>query len=150
MKRVSLREVPVHAFKGLPSSHNYRVDMRAYLAAGLTIVLWASAFPGIRAALQNYSPAHIAVIRYVTASLVLAAYAVFVRIHLPRFRDLPIFALLGLVGIAYYNIALNSGEIRVPSAEASFLIASAPIFMAVEAIPFWVNGCVFGDGLGLH
>ena len=46
------------------------------------------------------------------------------------------FALLGFVGIAFYNVALNSGEIHVPSAEASFLIASAPIFMALEAMPF--------------
>ena len=46
------------------------------------------------------------------------------------------FALLGFVGIAFYNVALNSGEIHIPSAEASFLIASAPIFMALEAMPF--------------
>jgi drug/metabolite transporter (DMT)-like permease len=119
----------------LPRNHP-DIDRRAYLAAGITVVLWASAFPGIRVALHSYSPTHIAVIRYIIASIVLAAYALLTRIHLPRIRDLPVFALLGLIGIAYYNDALNSGEIRVPSAEASFLIASAPIFMAIEAIPF--------------
>lgn len=110
------------------------IDLRAYGAAALTVVLWASAFPGIRAALPHYTPFHVALLRYVTASIVLAVYALCTRMRLPRWRDVPYFALLGLVGIAYYNVALNGGEVHVPSAEASFLVASAPIFMAVEAL----------------
>lgn len=119
-----------------PAKRQARLDTRAYLAAGLTIILWASAFPGIRAALPHYSPFHIALLRYLVASIALAIYAVCTRMRLPRWQDLPRFALLGLVGIAYYNVALNSGEVRVPSAEASFLVASSPIFMAIEAIFF--------------
>jgi len=103
------------------------------IAASITIVLWASAFPGIRAALHAYTPAHVALLRYATASLVLAGYALLRRLRLPRWRDLPGMALLGLVGIAFYNLLLNSGEVSVPSAVASFIIASAPIFMAIEA-----------------
>ncbi len=103
------------------------------LAAGITIVLWASAFPGIRAALHAYTPAHVALLRYATASLVLAGYALIRRMRLPRWRDLPGITLLGLVGIAFYNLMLNIGEVSVPSAVASFIIASAPIFMAIEA-----------------
>jgi drug/metabolite transporter (DMT)-like permease len=113
------------------------IDLRTYGVAALAVILWASAFPGIRVALPHYSPAHVALIRYVTASIVLAVYAVlFAHMRLPRWRDLPRFALLGLAGIAYYNVALNAGEVRVPSAEASFLIASAPVFMALEALIF--------------
>lgn len=114
--------------------HHRTFDIRAYGAAALTVILWASAFPGIRAALPYYNPFHVALLRYATASIVLGVYAIFTRMRLPQWRDLPRFALLGLVGIAYYNIALNGGEVRVPSAEASFLVASAPIFMAVEAM----------------
>ncbi len=151
MKPVSLKNGSLDAFTSLSKSKSNRsIDVRAYIAAGLTVVLWASAFPGIRAALQSYTPVHIALIRYTTASIALALYALFVRMRLPRLRDLPGFALLGLVGIAYYNVALNIGEIHIPSAEASFLIASAPIFMAVEAIPFWENAYVCGDGLALR
>jgi drug/metabolite transporter (DMT)-like permease len=159
MKQVPFRAFPVRPFKPLTSSERHQgIDRRAYLAAGFTVVLWASAFPGIRAALQNYTPAHVALIRYVTASLVLVVYALFARIRLPRFRDLPGFALLGLIGIAFYNVALNTGEIHVPSAEASFLVASAPIFMAVEAMPFlgerlriwgWVGIAVSCGGIAL-
>lgn len=110
------------------------LDLRAYGAAILTVILWASAFPGIRAALPSYNPFHVALIRYGTASIVLAFYALFSHMRLPALRDLPRFAFLGLIGIAYYNVALNGGEVRVPSAEASFLVAAAPIFMVIEAL----------------
>src|SRR5258708_12798263 len=125
MKWVPLRALPVRTFKLLASSEKHQgIAVRAYLAAGFTVVLWASAFPGIRAALQNYTPAHIALIRYVTASLVLLVYALFARIRLPRFRYLPGFALLGLIGIAFYNFSLNPVDIHVPSADAIFLVPS--------------------------
>lgn len=117
-----------------PLLHHRHFDLRAYAAAALTVILWASAFPGIRAALPHYTPFHVALLRYATASLVLGAYALSTRMRLPALRDLPRFAILGLLGIAYYNVALNGGEMRVPSAEASFLVASAPVFMALEAL----------------
>lgn len=113
-----------------------RIDKRAYVAAALTVVLWASAFPGIRAALPHYSPSHVALLRYLTASIALVIYAVCTRMRLPRWRDIPRFALLGLLGIAYYNVALNTGEVHVPSAVSSFLVASSPIFITIEAMLF--------------
>lgn len=107
--------------------------LRPFLAAGLTVVLWASAFPGIREGLHAYSPTHLALLRYAAASLTLGVYALVKRMRLPGFRDLLGMALLGLVGIAYYGVALNTGEISVPSAVASFLINTGPVFVALEA-----------------
>lgn len=135
MKPSSLRTRDVqHPQDTDPVQPHRPVDLRAYGAAALTVILWASAFPGIRAALPYYSPFHVALIRYGTASIVLVFYALLTRMRLPDWRDLPRFALLGLIGIAYYNGALNGGEVRVPSGEASFLVAAAPIFMAAEAL----------------
>ncbi|MBA3823936.1 MAG: DMT family transporter [Ktedonobacterales bacterium] len=105
-----------------------------YLAAGVTVVLWASAFPGIRASLGAYSPAHVALLRYATASLALAIYAAVTHMPLPQWRDVPAFFALGIIGISFYNVALNTGEVSVPSAVASFIIAAAPIFMALQAL----------------
>jgi drug/metabolite transporter (DMT)-like permease len=103
------------------------------LAAGVAIVLWASAFPGIRAGLRAYSPTHLALLRYLVASLALAGFAMMTRMRFPRWRDLLGIALLGLVGVTYYNVALNMGEVRVPAAIASFLIGFGPILLALEA-----------------
>lgn len=97
------------------------------------MLLWASAFVGIRAGLHAYSPAHLALLRYAAASLTLGGYALVKHMCLPPWRDLLRMALLGLVGIAFYGVALNAGEVSVPSAVASFLVNAAPIFIALEA-----------------
>ena len=108
-------------------------DLRPLLAAGATMVLWASAYPGIRAGLHAYSPVHLALLRYATSALMLCGHALVKHLRLPGFRDLVGIALLGLVGIAFYGVALNTGELSVPAAVASFLINMAPIFVALEA-----------------
>lgn len=110
-----------------------RAPLAPVAAAGATVLLWASAFPGIRAGLAAYSPAHVALLRYGVASCVLAVYAIATRMPLPRPRDVPGIALTGAIGIALYNVALNAGEVSVPAAVASFIVASAPVLMAVGA-----------------
>jgi drug/metabolite transporter (DMT)-like permease len=105
-------------------------DLRPLVVAGVTMVLWASAYSGIRAGLHSYSPAHLALLRYTAAALMLGGYALVKHLRLPRWRDLLGIALLGLVGIAFYGVALNTGEVSVPSAVASVLINTSPIFVA--------------------
>lgn len=106
---------------------------RALLALGVSLVLWASAFAGIRAGLRGYSPAEVALLRYATASIVLAAYAAITRMRLPQRRDLPGLALIGLLGFTAYNILLNYGELTVAAGAASLLVASMPIWSSLLA-----------------
>jgi drug/metabolite transporter (DMT)-like permease len=102
-------------------------------ALGAALALWASAFAGIRAGLRAYSPAHLAILRFLVASLVLAIYAAFAHFRRPAMRDLPGLFLTGAVGITFYNIAINCGETRVTAGAASLLIASVPIWTALLA-----------------
>jgi drug/metabolite transporter (DMT)-like permease len=106
---------------------------RALLALAVTLVLWASAFAGIRASLKSYSPAQLAVLRFLVASLVLGAYAGLAHFRRPQLRDLPGLILTGAIGITFYNLALNYGETRVTAGAASLLIASTPIWTALLA-----------------
>ena len=106
---------------------------RALLALAAALVLWASAFAGIRAGLRAYSPGQLAVLRFVVASLVLALYAGIAHFRRLQARDLPGFALNGIIGITFYNLALNYGETRVSAGAASLLIASVPIWTALLA-----------------
>lgn len=105
-------------------------------ALSLTILSWASAFVAIRAALHGYNPVHLALLRYLIASLLLAIYAGATRMPLPKLRDLPAFAFIGIVGIAIYNVALNTGEISTSAGVASFLVNTAPIITALLATVF--------------
>ena len=107
---------------------------RALLALAMTLVLWASAYAGIRAGLKAYTPAQVAVLRFLVASVALAIYAGFAHFRRPEWRDVPGLMLTGLVGITFYNLALNYGETQVTAGAASLLIASTPIWTALLAM----------------
>ena len=109
---------------------------KVIIALGLTILLWASAFAGIRVALQHYSPSHLAVSRFLIASLLLAILALFKRTHLPEPADLPRIIVAGFLGIAAYNIALNYGELTVTAGAASFIVNTVPIFTTLLSLFF--------------
>jgi drug/metabolite transporter (DMT)-like permease len=110
------------------------LSIRARLALGISLALWSSAYAGIRAGLRAYTPGQLAVLRFLTASVVIAIYASVAHFRLPRWRDLPGLALSGLIGISFYNLALNYGETRVSAGAASLIIASTPIWTAIFAI----------------
>ena len=105
-------------------------------ALGLTILLWASAFAGIRAGLEFYGPGQVALLRFLVASAALALYAVVWRMRMPERRDLPAVALSGLLAFAVYHVALNYGEVTVSAGSASLLVATAPIFTTLFAAMF--------------
>jgi drug/metabolite transporter (DMT)-like permease len=115
-----------------------RFTFRIVVAIVFTLIVWASAFAGIRAGLRGYPPANLAVLRFLIASLVLAIYAVIAHFRRPELRDIPGLALAGAVGITFYNLALNYGETRVTAGAASLLIASTPIWTALAA-RFWLH-----------
>src|SRR5512147_1529248 len=96
-----------------------RFTTRTLVALVVALVLWASAFAGIRAGLRAYPPAHLAILRFLVASLVLVIYAAVVHFRRPQLRDLPGLAVTGVIGITFYNLALNYGETRVTAGAAS-------------------------------
>jgi drug/metabolite transporter (DMT)-like permease len=106
---------------------------RALLALAASLLLWASAFAGIRAGLRGYSPGQLAVLRFLVASLTLAIYARLAHFRRPVLRDVPGLIFTGIIGIAFYNLALNYGETRVSAGAASLLVASVPIWTALFA-----------------
>jgi len=147
---------------------NTSTDRRTLIALAVALIFWSSAFAAIRAALAAYGPGELALLRFLTASTVLGAYAIASRMRLPKLRDLPLIVLLGLLGITGYHLLLNVGELTVTAGSASMLIASAPIFTALFAYLLlgerframgWVGVglsftgvalIAFGEGGGVH
>jgi drug/metabolite transporter (DMT)-like permease len=117
---------------------------KATFALGATVVLWASAFPAIRAGLEGYGPFGLSFLRLAVASAALLAAAPFLGVRRPRAKDLPLIAVCGLAGMTAYQVLLNWGEVRVPAGTASLLVATAPVFSAVLAAAF------LGERLGLR
>jgi drug/metabolite transporter (DMT)-like permease len=119
---------------------------RTWLAILGVLLLWASAFAGIRAGLRltpagavgadGYGPGELALLRFGTASAVLALFALATRMRLPDLADLPRIGLAGFLGISVYHVALNVGEVTVNAGAASLLIAAGPVFTALLSALF--------------
>lgn len=107
-----------------------------FLALAGTVVLWASAFPAIRVAVEGLGPAALSFLRLAVAAVALLVIAPFAGVRLPRRRDLPLVALCGLSGMTAYQILLNWGEVHVEAGTASLLISVAPVFSVLLAAVF--------------
>ena len=136
------------------------------IALVVTVVLWAAAFAGIRAALVSYGPGEVALFRLLVASVTLAGYALFTRMRMPEMKDLLVILLCGFFGFTVYHVGLTFGERTVEAGSASLLISTAPIFIALLATSFlgerlkvvsWIGLCLsfagaavisFGEGGG--
>jgi len=125
---------------------SWRREPKTWAAIAVTLVLWASAFAGIKAGMRltpagvpgpdGYGPGEVALLRFGVASLVLAVYAAFTRMRLPAKSDLPRIALAGFLGITVYHLALNFGEVRVSAGAAALLISAGPVFTAIMSVVF--------------
>jgi drug/metabolite transporter (DMT)-like permease len=130
-EELRISTIAVRPDRPAPSGH---IPLKAYVALGFALVVWASAFAGIRAGLRSYAPSHLALFRYLIASSVLGVYARFAHFRRPAWRDLPGLVVAGTLGITIYNLALNYGETRVTAGSASLLISSTPIWAALLAM----------------
>jgi drug/metabolite transporter (DMT)-like permease len=118
-------------------------DGRVVGAICVVLIIWASAFAGIRAGLESYSPGVLVLLRFLVASALLAVYALLVRMPLPRRHDVPMILLAGFLGFFGYHVGLTYGEVTVEAGSASLLIASVPVFTALLAVRF------LGERMGL-
>lgn len=101
------------------------------VCAATTILLWAGAFLAMDAAVRATAPLSVAAARFGIAALPCAAWLWAHRARCPSRRDLPRVVLCSLIGIALYNFLLGTGQRSVPPAEASFIIATQPIFAGI-------------------
>ena len=102
-------------------------------AAGITVVLWAAAFVGIRAAGEDLSAGPLTLGRLLVAA---AALGLFVAVRgdaLPPRRDVPRLVLCGLLWFGAYNVMLNAAEQDIDAGTAAMLVNVGPVFLAVLA-----------------
>jgi drug/metabolite transporter (DMT)-like permease len=112
-------------------------------AVVVTVVLWASAFVGIRAIGPTFSPGSLTLGRLAVAAVVLG---VLVLPQLRKSRKLPqgrewwpILA-YGVMWFGGYNVALNAAEHLLDAGTSAMLINVSPILIAVMAGLFLKEG----------
>jgi drug/metabolite transporter (DMT)-like permease len=108
-----------------------------YVFLATTLVLWASAFVGIRFALRAYDPVDLAVLRFGAASGILLLIGRLQGVRLPARADFWRLLWLGASGIALYNVALNRGEQTATAGEASFIVNTVPLLTTLLACVFF-------------
>ena len=116
------------------------------LAVAVTVVLWASAFIGVRAAGHDYAPGSLALGRQLAGSLGLTAVVAVRWLRsghrpvLPRGRVLAGVLAWGVGWFSLYNLALNAAEQHLDAGTTALLVNVAPVLVAVLA------GVLLGEG----
>ncbi|KJL25234.1 putative DMT superfamily transporter inner membrane protein [Microbacterium oxydans] len=100
-------------------------------AALVTVVLWASAFIGIRGAGPHYDPGALALLRMAVGTAVLTIIAVRHGIHIPARRHWLLIAAWGIGWFCVYNLALNSAELTLDAGTAAMVVNLAPLMVVV-------------------
>ncbi|MDR8407164.1 DMT family transporter [Nonomuraea sp. 3-1Str] len=113
----------------------------AVAAAGVTVVLWASAFVSIRSAGAAYSPGALALGRLLAGVLVLGVICLVRRVGWPARAAWPGILCSGVLWFGAYMVALNWGEREVDAGTAAMLVNVGPILMAL------LGGWLLGEGL---
>jgi len=126
--------------KSISAAEPVALDWIALGAALTTVVLWASAFVGIRAVADNLSPGALAVGRLLVGSVALGVVVAFRRSAWPSRRDLAWIAACGVIWFGIYNVALNAAEQLVDAGTAAMLVNVGPILIAIFAGLFLTEG----------
>ncbi len=113
------------------------ISIQTKLALFVTIILWSSAFVGIRVGLTGYSPGSLALFRFLIAAVCLYIFC----LYLPKrnkimLKDKIKLLCIGAITVGGYHVALNYGELSVSAGIASFIISQSPVFTTLLAIVF--------------
>ncbi|MFE7550171.1 DMT family transporter [Streptomyces gardneri] len=113
-----------------------RTSRLALAAAGVTVVLWASAFVSIRSAGAAYSPGALALGRLLAGALVLGCVLLIRREGLPPRAAWRGILISGLLWFGVYMVVLNWGEQEVDAGTAAMVVNIGPILIALLGARF--------------
>ncbi|GAB2482280.1 DMT family transporter [Streptosporangium sandarakinum] len=115
-------------------------DRRTMAAAGVTVLLWASAFVGIRGAVPYFSPGALALGRLLAGSAVLGVILLVRREGSPPRAAWPGILVSGVLWFGAYTVALNWGEQEVDAGTAAMVVNIGPLLIAL------LGGRLLGEG----
>ncbi|MFU2328994.1 DMT family transporter [Pseudomonas sp. NFX98] len=130
--------------------------LKIILAMAFVVACWGYSPTGIHIGLLAYDPVHLALLRFLIASVFMAVVAVWRGIHLPKLRDLPLLFGLGFFAVSLHHVAINFGQQGVSAGASSVLAQTTPLFSTLLArfvfkdrVSLWRWGCVILGLLGV-
>src|SRR5690348_7355279 len=118
-----------------------RTRWLAIAAAGVTVVLWASAFVAIRSTGHDFAPGALALGRLVVGALALGIVCVAGHQGWPPRAAWPGILVSGVLWFGGYMVALNWGEHKVDAGAAAMLVNIGPILIVL------LGSWLLGEGL---
>jgi drug/metabolite transporter (DMT)-like permease len=113
-------------------------DWKFYLMMGVTIVVWALAFPYIKIGLRELSFVNLTIMRFFIVSIAFLIIYIIRKNKISKLHKkdiIPIF-FLGVFGVIAYHLGLNYGEQFISAGAASLIIATIPIQIVILSIMF--------------
>ncbi|HDX8211505.1 TPA: EamA family transporter, partial [Staphylococcus aureus W31863] len=74
-----------------------------FLSYLFTIILWGSAFPMIKIALNDFSAESLSAFRLILATIILLPFVIIKKLPTPELRDIPVIFILGFCGFVIYH-----------------------------------------------
>ncbi|HDI0127159.1 DMT family transporter [Staphylococcus aureus] len=107
-----------------------------FLSYLFTIILWGSAFPMIKIALNDFSAESLSAFRLILATIIPLPFVIIKKLPTPELRDIPVIFILGFCGFVIYHTALNFGETLISAGISGILVSTTPIFSSALAYIF--------------
>ncbi|UXV55762.1 DMT family transporter [Staphylococcus aureus] len=107
-----------------------------FLSYLFTIILWGSAFPMIKIALNDFSAESLSAFRLILSTIILLPLVIIKKLPTPELRDIPVIFILGFCGFVIYHTALNLGETLISAGISGILVSTTPIFSSALAYIF--------------
>ncbi|HID1581175.1 TPA: DMT family transporter [Staphylococcus aureus] len=107
-----------------------------FLSYLFTIILWGSAFPMIKIALNDFSAESLSAFRLILATIILLPFVIIKKLPTPELRDIAVIFILGFCGFVIYHTALNFGETLISAGISGILVSTTPIFSSALAYIF--------------
>jgi drug/metabolite transporter (DMT)-like permease len=106
---------------------------RAYVSGFATVILWAASFPAITVGVRHVEPVGLAAARFALAAIAAGVWLAMNAGHAPSLRHFGRLIASSLLGIALYNVLINTGQRTVSPGAASFIVATQTVFAAALA-----------------
>lgn len=139
-----------------PLTHSPVSPLKIILAMTFVVTCWGYSPTGIHIGLLAYDPVHLALLRFLLASVFMAVVALCRGIRLPGLRDVPLLFGLGFFAVSLHHVAINFGQQGVSAGASSVLAQTTPLFSTLLArfafkdrVSLWRWGCVLLGLLGV-
>ena len=124
---------------------NYRI----FALFAFVIMSWGMAWPINKIGLDFMSPVWYTALRLVVGTATMMIFVIAVRkFYLPKWRDLPLIVIIGLLQISIFMLLANYGLSYLPAGRSSLLGYTTPLWVMPAAILFFKEKAGFLRWLG--